>query len=373
MSSKAALVVAFCSLFDALVAAWLLFRVPRSRIGPGRVAVATLALSALLLIKMFGAVAIGNSYFLAINLAYTDLMVVVPLLAIATLVVARTRDVALSARGIACASLLLVPIAIDATFIEPFRLVTERTDVPIARRRKLSKPLVVAVMADIQLVEVTDHERDAVARVMAAKPDLILLPGDLQQIGFDRFDELIPQLRELFAPLSAPLGVWYVEGNCESTEEARLLLAGTPVKVLYDEIVHFDRDGDRVTLCGVDLHFGSPAAKHVLREIENASGDDDVRILLAHRPDVVMRLAPKTRVDLVIAGHTHGGQVQIPFFGPPITLSRVSREIAAGGLHETDRRRIYVSRGIGWEHDLAPRVRFLCPPEVSVLTLQRPD
>lgn len=373
MSSTAAVVVALCSLLDGVAAARLLFRVRGSPIGLGRVTAATLALGALLLAKMFGAVAVGNSYFLAINLAYTDLMVVVPLLGISLLATARRREVTKPARAIACATLLLVPIAIDATFIEPFRLVTERTDVPILRSRALSKPLVIAVMADIQLVRVTDHERDAVARVMAAKPDLILLPGDLQQIGFEHFDELIPQLHELFAPLSAPLGVWYVEGNCESTEEARLLLAGTPVKILYDEILHLDRDGDRVTLCGVDLHFGSPAAKAALREIESASGDDDVRILLAHRPDVVMRLTPKTRVDLVVAGHTHGGQVQIPFFGPPITLSRVPRKIAAGGLHENDDRRIYVSRGIGWEHGHAPRVRFLCPPEVSVLTLRRAD
>src|SRR5438105_3102946 len=240
MSSKAAIVVALCSLFDALVAAWLLFRVRGSRVGLGRVTAATAVLSVLLLGKMFGAVAVGGSYFLAINLAYTDLMVVVPLLGISTLAAAQRREVTRAARAITCASLLLVPIAIDATFIEPFRLVTERADVPIVRSRALSKPLVVAVMADIQLVEVTDHERDAVARVMAAKPDLILLPGDLQQIGFDHFKELIPQLHDLFAPLSAPLGVWYVEGNCESTEEARLLLAGTPVKILDNEILHLE-------------------------------------------------------------------------------------------------------------------------------------
>jgi predicted MPP superfamily phosphohydrolase len=73
---------------------------------------------------------------------------------------------------------------------------------------------------------------------------------------------------------------------------------------------------------------------------------------------------------LLVAGHTHGGQVQIPFFGPPITLSRVPRSVAAGGFHSLDGRAIYVSRGIGNERGWAPRVRFLAPPEVSLLTLE---
>ena len=95
-----------------------------------------------------------------------------------------------------------------------------------------------------------------------------------------------------------------------------------------------------------------------------------MRILFAHRPEVVYRLGPNTRVDLVVAGHTHGGQVQIPFFGPPITLTSVPRHVAAGGLHDMNGRRIYVSRGVGWEHGHAPRVRFLCPPEATLLTLR---
>ena len=75
-------------------------------------------------------------------------------------------------------------------------------------------------------------------------------------------------------------------------------------------------------------------------------------------------------MDLTIAGHTHGGQVRIPFFGPPITLSRVPRRVAGGGLHELQGNAIYVSRGVGCERASAPRVRLNCPPEVSLLTLR---
>ena len=95
--------------------------------------------------------------------------------------------------------------------------------------------------------------------------------------------------------------------------------------------------------------------------------DDDVRILISHMPDPILELKPNTRIDLLIAGHTHGGQVQLPFFGPPITLSRIPRRAAAGGLHELNGRCVYVSRGVGCERGQAPRLRFLCPPEISIL------
>ena len=72
-----------------------------------------------------------------------------------------------------------------------------------------------------------------------------------------------------------------------------------------------------------------------------------------------------------MAGHTHGGQVQIPGFGPPITQTGVPREVGAGGLHTMDGARVYVSRGVGVEHAAnAPRVRLFCPPELSLLTLR---
>ncbi len=91
--------------------------------------------------------------------------------------------------------------------------------------------------------------------------------------------------------------------------------------------------------------------------------------MLAHRPDVVTTLAPRSHVDLVVCGHTHGGQVQLPWIGPPFVLSSVPRAVGAGGLSELGGHKLYVSRGIGWEHGHAPRVRFRCPPEVSLLTL----
>ena len=84
---------------------------------------------------------------------------------------------------------------------------------------------------------------------------------------------------------------------------------------------------------------------------------------------MIFDVPPSSRIDLVVAGHTHGGQVVVPGFGPIITLSGVPRAVAAGGLHEMNGNRIYVSRGAGSEQGQAPRIRLFCPPEVSILEL----
>jgi predicted MPP superfamily phosphohydrolase len=278
-------------------------------------------------------------------------------------------SVARAVRALAWLSFALVPIGIYATFVEPYELRTERVSIPLSAARAGRTPITIGVLADIQCIEVTDYERDAIARVMAAKPDLILLPGDLVQVGEHRLPEILDEFHALLAPLSAPLGVYFVQGNCESKEDARRLLAGTPVRFLDNEVVELSLRDRRVIVCGVDLTFSGSRARAALERIESAPGDDDVRIVVAHRPDVIAALSAHSRVDLIVAGHTHGGQVQVPGFGPPITLSEVPRAIAAGGLHAADEKQIYVSRGIGWEHGQAPRVRFLCPPEVSLLTL----
>jgi predicted MPP superfamily phosphohydrolase len=95
---------------------------------------------------------------------------------------------------------------------------------------------------------------------------------------------------------------------------------------------------------------------------------DEFHIVVAHAPDFALGYAP---ADLLVAGHTHGGQVQAPFIGPLLTLSRVPRNWAAGGLIGLDGdRHLVVSRGIGMERGWAPRLRFLCPPQLVVIDLK---
>ena len=319
---------------------------------------------------LFVAVFVQHRFFLGVNLVYCAWAIALPLLGVSVLVSARMREVTRGARVLAWTSCAALPVALHATFIEPYRLETVHTEVVLPAERAPARVLKVAVLSDLQCVEVTDHERDAVARALAAHPDLILLPGDFVQVGTHLIPAIWPDFHALVAQLDAPLGVFAVQGDCETPEEARELFKDTRVRFLHDEIVTVEADGVRVKICGIQRAFHRERGRALLAQFAAEPVEDgELRLVLAHRPDVVFAMDANTHADLVVAGHTHGGQVQIPGYGPPILLSEVPREVGAGGLHEVGGVRLYISRGIGWEHGHAPRVRFFCRPEVSVLTL----
>jgi predicted MPP superfamily phosphohydrolase len=232
------------------------------------------------------------------------------------------------------------------------------------------RPLRIGVLADLQCEEVGDHEREAVDRMMAERPDLILLAGDYHQGSGDKLDEQLPALRALMRRLDAPGGVFAVQGDVESVAEARRVMAGTGVRLLANEVERVRVGDRRVSVAGIELDYRSRGAGRTLAQLEHARGEADIRIALGHRPDAVRRLSPDTRVDLTVAGHTHGGQVQLPVLGPLTIASRVPRQVGAGGLHELGGRWIYVSRGVGAERAQAPRLRLGAVPEVSLITLR---
>lgn len=309
-----------------------------------------------------------------IRLVYMDLVLAVPasglLLLIAACAPAGRRRWHIGRTVQVAACLLLAPAAIGvyATFIEPFRTQLERPTAAISSDRIGHSPVRIAVLADIQTNHVTRHEEEAIDRLMAEAPDLILLPGDLWQGTRSQLESNLPALRGLLNRLRAPGGAYFVQGNCEVDAEIRRILEGTPVRMLDNEIVRIHIRDRNVTIGGIELDY-TPAAERIVRQLETASDTDDIRLVISHYPDTILQLEPNSRIDLVIAGHTHGGQIVIPGFGPPLTLSHVPRHVAAGGLHDLEGRHIYVSRGLGCERNQAPRIRFLCPPEVTLLTL----
>lgn len=385
MSGARFTLVLFLSIFLDAAAAWLALHPPSlSAIGgrtpqpisSGRLAQAILWESAAFILKLPILFLLGLTFFGLIHLAYLDLVVTLPALG-AFLLLAPflpqkrilSGPLSRGARALALLSLIGIPLGVYATFIEPFRLQVESASVPIPGERAGTNPLRIGVLADIQTARVTEYERDAVERAMAWRPDVILLPGDLYQGWKEDFEEELPRFRDLLSRLRAPGGVYSVLGNVDDRGMVERILEGTAVRLLANEIVKV-RVGDRsLTIGGLELRHDSPGALGTIRELEGNPERGDIRILLSHMPDPVLSLEPRTRIDLVVAGHTHGGQVQVPPIGPLLTLSRVPRRVAAGGLHDLDGRRIYVSRGVGCERWQAPRIRFFCPPEVSLLTL----
>lgn len=318
----------------------------------------------------------GLHFFGVMNLAWLVLSVVLPFAGAALLVLRRRgRPVTRPACAAALLALLMIPLALEAQWRCPRDLRTERVDVPLDAVRAGTQPLRLAVLADLQATSIGAHEIEAVDRILAGEPDLILVPGDIYQGSAARFERELPAFQEQIRRLRAPGGVWVVPGNSDFHAGLPRLLEGSAARLLCDEVVHVTVKDRRVAIFGADERPHERNAQwrtHTpgLRAFAAAGDDETVRIVLAHRPRIVDELLPHSRVDLVVAGHTHGGQVALPFFGPPIVLSPLPRAIAAGGLHERAGHRVYVSRGVGMERKNAPRIRLLVPPEVTLLDLR---
>lgn len=329
----------------------------------GLYAIETALLPRFVSIQMFG----------AIHVVYVGLVVVLPALAGAGLLVhwlsGRTKFTQRAVRLLALAT-LAGPVGFYATFVEPFWLRVDSVAFSVPDSRAGKAPIRVGILADIQTDAITDYEHRVVTELLALEPDLVLIPGDLFQGSLAELDAELPEIHRLLARLDVPAGAYFTPGNTDWTSHLEKVVEGTGVKLLVEESISISVRDRIVTLGGIDIDQRSKNQMVVIDDLETRAGDDDIRILISHYPDWFLRVRPQSRIDLVVSGHTHGGQVQIPFFGPPITLSRVPRAIAGGGLHERDGRRIYVSTGVGHEEGQAPRLRFLCRPSIGLIVIE---
>lgn len=311
----------------------------------------------------------GLRAFALMHLVYLGVVLTLPVLGAVVGLTAWRRG---GARLVAAsAAVLLVPGAVGlyATHIEPHWLRVDSHAVAVAAERTGEDPVRIAVVADYQTSGVGDHERAAIDAVLGAEPDIIVLPGDLFDGSPDEQRVAEPAIRAQLERLTAPGGVFYVRGDVDGGGRAERILSGTGIRMLDDEVVD-TRVGDRtVRIGGTRLAYDSPEADAVRAELLATPEDGAVTILLSHRPDTALSLPPSSRVDLTIAGHTHGGQIVVPGFGPPLTLSDVPRDVARGGLHRLDGNQIYVSPGVGVERGAAPQVRLFNRPAVGILTL----
>jgi hypothetical protein len=253
--------------------------------------------------------------------------------------------------------------------IEPGRLVARETRVPIARWPAELGPLRIAALADLHTgaphITVAKLRR-IVAEVNAAQPDLIVLLGDYVIHGvvggrLVHIERTAAALRDL----RAPLGVFAVLGNhdwwYDGLRTSRALEA-VGIRVLEDAAAPVTVRGRPLWIAGVsDVRV---RAADVARALRAVPADAPV-LVLTHNPDLFVRLPE--RVLLTLAGHTHGGQVNLPVLGRLIVPSRFGERYAIGHVHENGRD-LFVSPGIGTS--IIP-VRFRVPPEISLLTVGR--
>ncbi|MCH9683654.1 MAG: metallophosphoesterase [Deltaproteobacteria bacterium] len=252
----------------------------------------------------------------------------------------------------------IVVLGLEAFVREPTALSVTRYTVVSA---KVERPLRIAVLSDLQTDDPGAYERRAIRAVLDAEPDLILLPGDFVQArGRERNRQLRGQLRELLVEegLAAPLGVYAVRGNVEHDGWTDVF-DGLAV-MASDRSTHHQQGPVSVTALSFRRGFDPGAT---------VPGTRGFHIAFAHAPDFALG---EIDADLLVAGHTHGGQVVLPGIGPLITLSRVPRAWASGLTALPGDRTLVVSRGVGMERGLAPRLRLLCTPEVVIIDVVPP-
>jgi hypothetical protein len=265
-----------------------------------------------------------------------------------------------------------------AVGLEPhMRLVVSEWAVPRAHWPKEMPSLRIAVLTDIHASDPwmpAARISAIVERTNMLKADVIVLLGDYVAAmrRYGTTDIPIADWTAELGRLSAPLGVYAVLGNHDwwtDPEGVRGGLEREGIRVLENDALKLDVHGDPVWLGGLGDQLAL-RRKGSLRGVDDlpatlapANGDDAPYILLAHEPDIFVRVPD--RVTLTLAGHTHGGQVNLPIIGRPIIPSRYGQRFAYGHIVE-DGRHLLVSSGLGLS---GLPVRFMVPPEIALVTL----
>ncbi len=202
-------------------------------------------------------------------------------------------------------------------------------------------------------------------RVNEQRPDLVAIMGDFASYSARRLDAgvLVGALRRL----SARDGVLAILGNHDYLTDVGLVrrcVREGGVKGLLNEVRTLQRGEARLHVAGIDdVMEGRSRLDLVLGRLPESGA----AILLAHEPDFADVASATGRFDLQLSGHSHGGQVRLPLF-TRLVLPPFSQRYP-GGLHQVGEMALYTNRGLGTVH---ARLRFLCRPEITVLTLRSP-
>lgn len=257
-----------------------------------------------------------------------------------------------------------------SSFVDPTRLRVDRHGLGATG---VTRPIVVGVVADLHLRAVGDYERNAVDAVLEADPDIVVLPGDLYHLGDDELAGRLPEYVGLLRRLTERVDtVVLTAGHTDSGEVLGDLAESAGAVYLADQILDTVVGGQPVSIVGLvhpfdgDVDAIDPSLTTRLR---NEYDGEDLVLMVSHRPDPVLSLPDGSAVDLLISGHTHGGQVSLPGIGPLVSRSGLPRLVVAGGLHLVNGHAVYVSTGVGVERGQAPPIRFRTRPSVGVLTI----
>ncbi len=255
-----------------------------------------------------------------------------------------------------------------AFYIEPSSLVVRSYSLSLVKWPDANLPLRIALLADLHVgspFNTLAKLEEIVETTNRSKPDLVLLAGDYVIQGVLGGRRVAPrEIAAILARLRARAGVYAVLGNHDYWWDAAQVgrsLEEVGISVLEDDALHLVRPGLDFWLVGIsDFWEGDCDVEGALSGVPT----DSAVIVFTHNPDIFPEIP--VRVDLTLAGHTHGGQVAFPLIGPPIVPSVFGRRYAAGIIEERGHH-LFVTPGLGTS--ILP-VRFRVPPEISILDIR---
>jgi uncharacterized protein len=257
---------------------------------------------------------------------------------------------------------------LKAAMIEPRMVEVTYQRIVIARLPQRFNGFRIVQLSDIHHSPFLGLEEiaEAVRRANELKPDLVALTGDYVSHSVDYIDGCAREL----GGLRARHGVYAVLGNHDHWTDAEKMTASLTrngIRVLVNENVRIGMDSSFIKLAGVDdLMVGRDDLPSALK----GTSSNEPRILLAHNPAII-REAARAGVDLVLSGHTHGGQINWRLLigredrKTARWLRRPSRRLTRG-LAQLGSTQLYVNRGLG---TVVVPLRYGCPPEITVIEL----
>jgi uncharacterized protein len=263
-------------------------------------------------------------------------------------------------------------LGVESTLFEPNRPRIVRQEIFLRRWPARLEGFAIALLSDFHYEPYFSIHplRASIGIVNDLHPDLIVLTGDFVSEPFLARNHVkaasaAEPCAQLLRQMRAPYGLWAVLGNHDVVTDPNVVadaVRGHGIQLLVNQSVPIENNGARFWLGGVNDALERKADLNAA--LHGIPADESV-ILLAHEPDYADYVS-RYPVDLQLSGHTHGGQVRLPFIGAPY-LPPMGRKYV-WGLYKMRELTLYTNRGLG---TVNLPVRMNCPPEITLLTLRR--
>ena len=227
------------------------------------------------------------------------------------------------------------------------------------------EPLKIIHLTDFHIDKIGYREKKVLIILKEENPDIIFLTGDYLNDRSKTKDltKYIKKIKEI-----AP--VYFTLGNWDNYEIHKAVLKGGAKNVFekFITVNYLDFNFNLLSIKYSWAYIGEDRERNRMRELLSNKHNDYYTILLAHTPDH-FPVAIENNLDLVLAGHTHGGQIRLPIIGSFYTDSKFGKKYEKGYFKDKDTI-MYVNRGIGMTGNIKYRIRSFCPPEILIITIK---